>query len=98
MKEVFGFKKVKSQCGYFDIDDNYAAWFPQYWNKDWCVSFKRQCLQKFPMNYFKMPKDPQQAKIIVFHGRPTPMQAYKGFFGKMGLRYVKPTKWLEKYW
>lgn len=35
MKEVFGFKKVKSQCGYFDIDDNYAAWFPQYWNKDW---------------------------------------------------------------
>ena len=35
MKEVFGFKKVKSQCGYFDIDDNYAAWFPQYWNEDW---------------------------------------------------------------
>ena len=70
----------------------------KYWNKDWCVSFKRQCLQKFPMNFFKMPEDPQNAKIIIFHGRPTPEQAYKGFCGKMGLRYVKPTVWLDKYW
>jgi hypothetical protein len=45
-----------------------------------------------------MPKDPENAKIIVFHGRPTPEQAYKGFMGKGGLRYVKPTKWLDKYY
>ena len=70
----------------------------KYWNKDWCVSFKRSCLQPFPLNYFKEPKDPVNAKIIVFHGRPTPEQAYKGYAGKGGLRYVKPTKWLDKYW
>ena len=45
-----------------------------------------------------MAKDPVDAKIIVFHGRPTPEQAYKGFMGKGGLRYVKPTKWLDKYY
>lgn len=70
----------------------------KYWNKDWCVSFKRNCLQPFPLNFFKMAKDPVNAKILVFHGRPTPEQAYAGFCGKGGFRYVKPTKWLDKYW
>ncbi len=69
-----------------------------YWDKSWCVSFKRNCLQPFPLNFFKEPKEPMNAKIVVFHGRPTPEQAYNGFMGKGGLRYVKPTKWLDKYW
>ena len=69
-----------------------------YWDKSWCVSFKRFCLQPFPLNFFKEPMDPPNAKIIVFHGRPTPEQALAGFAGKGGLRYVKPTKWLNKYY
>ena len=70
----------------------------KYWDKKWCVSFKRNCLRPFPLNFFQTPKDPTEAKILVFHGRPTPEQAYKGFMGKGGFRYVKPTKWLDKYW
>lgn len=69
-----------------------------YWDKNWCVSFKRSCLRPFPLNFFMQPKDPKGVKILIFHGRPTPTQAYKGFFGKGGFRYVKPTKWLDKYW
>ncbi len=69
-----------------------------YWDKSWCVSFKRNCLRRFPLNYFQVPKEPKDAKILVFHGRPNPEQAYEGFMGKGGLRYVKPTKWLDKYW
>ncbi len=69
-----------------------------YWDENWCVSFKRNCLRKFPFNYFYEPKEPSEAKILVFHGRPNPNQAYNGFMGKGGLRYVKPTKWLDKYW
>lgn len=69
-----------------------------YWPQHWCVSFKRNCLQKFPMNFFKEPREPWECKILVFHGRPNPDQAYNGFMGKGGLRYVKPTKWLDKYW
>lgn len=69
----------------------------KYWDSSWCVSFKRNCLRPFPLNYFMMPKFPQEAKIIIFHGRPTPEQALKGYFGKMGLRYVKPTKWIANY-
>lgn len=70
----------------------------QYWNDGWCVSFKRNCLWKFPINYFKVPREPKSAKILVFHGRPNPEQAYTGYWGKGGFRYVKPTKWLDKYW
>ena len=53
---------------------------------------------KFKKELFKEPNDPENAKIIVFHGRPTPEQAFAGFIGKGGFRYVKPTKWLSKYW
>lgn len=70
----------------------------KFWNPDWCVSFKRCCLHKFPSCYFKVPRDPEEAKIVIFHGKPTPQQAYKGYFGKLGFRYIKPVKWLDKYW
>ncbi len=69
----------------------------QYWDSSWCVSFKRNCLQRFPMCYFKEAKEPLNAKILVFHGRPTPQQALEGFCGKGGFRYVKPTSWLKQY-
>ena len=35
MREIFAFRKVKRECGYFKIDDKYAAWFPQFTNKEW---------------------------------------------------------------
>ena len=70
----------------------------KYWDKSWCVSFKRNCLRKFPINFFKEPIEPVEAKIVVFHGRPTPEQALRGFCGKGGFRYVKPTTWLKRYW
>ncbi len=81
-----------------EIGDKQNKELLKYWPKSWCVSFKRNCLRKFPLNYFMMAKFPQNAKILIFHGRPTPSQALKGYFGKMGLRYVKPTKWISKYW
>ena len=80
------------------ISENGGRELLKYWSKDWCVSLKRNCLRKFPLNYFMMPKFPKNAKILIFHGRPTPSQALKGYFGKMGFRYVKPTKWISKYW
>ena len=90
-------KEYKNEQAYLSYA-MYKKGILKYWESSWCVSFKRNCLQPFPMNFFKMAKDPQSAKIIVFHGRPTPEQAYNGFCGKGGLRYVKPTKWLDKYW
>lgn len=70
----------------------------KYWDRSWCVSFKRFCLQPFPVNFFRAPIEPLNAKIVVFHGRPTPEQALHGYIGKGGFRYVKQTEWIKKYW
>ena len=70
----------------------------KYWDKKWCVSFKRRCLKKFPINYFKAPELPKDAKILIFHGHPNPEEAFKGFTSKFGFRHVKPTLWLNDFW
>ena len=70
----------------------------KYWDKKWCVSFKRHCLKKFPINYFKAPELPKDAKILIFHGHPNPEEAFKGFTSKFGFRHVKPTLWLNNFW
>ena len=70
----------------------------KYWDKKWCVSFKRHCLKKFPINYFKAPELPKDAKILIFHGHPNPEEAFKGFTSKFGFRHVKPTLWLNDFW
>jgi len=89
-------KKYKNEQAFLSHQMNNKG-ILQYWNHHWCVSFKRNCLYKFPINFFKTPREPWECKILVFHGRPNPIQAYKGFLGKFGFRYVKPTKWLKNY-
>jgi hypothetical protein len=68
-----------------------------YWPRDWCVSFKYGCMPKFPLNFFKAPRIPVGAKIVVFHGLPTPADAIVGK-GKGLLRHVKPTAWIADHW
>lgn len=90
-------KNFKNEQAYlsYAIYDNGIL---KYWDNNWVVSFKRQCLYPFPVNFFKTAKEPKLAKIVIFHGRPTPQQARNGYFGKGGFRYVRPVKWLDKYW
>ncbi|MCL1892168.1 MAG: glycosyltransferase [Alphaproteobacteria bacterium] len=71
----------------------------QFWpNENWCASFKYKSLLRFPLNWFIAPKIPKGAKVVIFHGRPNNEQAMKGYTAKFGLRHVKPTKWIRKYW
>lgn len=68
-----------------------------YWPPEWCVSFKHSLLPWFPLNYFRTPKIPTDARIIVFHGLPTPADALAGK-GKNFFRYVRPTSWISEHW
>lgn len=70
----------------------------QYWHEEWCRSFKRHCMRPFPVNYVLPPKQPENAKIIVFHGNPNPDVARDGWIGKYGLRCVRPTPWIAEHW
>lgn len=68
-----------------------------YWPKEWCRSFKKDCVQKGIRQFFKVPEIPAGAKIIIFHGLPNPPEAIRGISGKW-YRKVLPTPWIEKYW
>jgi hypothetical protein len=70
----------------------------KYWPDAWCKSFKRHCLRSHILRYFLAPKQPDSAKIIVFHGNPKPSDAIEGgFFGNI-LKYTKPAYWLKKHY
>ena len=70
----------------------------EYWPKEWCLSFKRHCMRSFPINYFLPPEKPENAKIVIFHGKPNPDDARDGWTGHYGLRRVLPTKWIGEAW
>lgn len=70
----------------------------EFWPATWCRSFKRHCIPPYIIRYFKIPVQPKDVKIVVFHGNPMPKDAVKGgFFGNI-LKYVKPTPWIKANW
>lgn len=65
-----------------------------FFNPEYCVSFKKHCIPKFPLNYFLTPKIPPHAIIVCFHGNPDPHEASKGFRGKKMKTSCRPTPWV----
>ncbi len=68
-----------------------------YWPAAWCPSYKYDCVSRIPFAFWKTPKIPEGAKIIIFHGEINPHKAIKGGRGKW-YRYVRPAKWVADYW
>ena len=42
----------------------------KYWPRDWCVSFKNDCVPRLFTSYLKNPSVPHGARIVVFAGLP----------------------------
>lgn len=83
----------------------FLSWFMkekgilEYWDPDWCWSFKRHCLRPFPLGYFLKPKQPGPGtKIVVFHGQPNPHQVLDGWRSRHGWRAVRPAPWIRDAW
>ena len=70
----------------------------EYWDGTWCRSFKRHCMQSFPLCHFVPPKKPQGAKIVIFHGDPNPDAVLAGWVGHFGFRAARPADWIAKNW
>jgi len=68
-----------------------------YWPEGWCVTFKRHCMRRGLMGWFKPPVIPPGARIIAFHGKPNPPDAIAGVSGKW-YRRVLPTQWVADHW
>lgn len=74
-----------------------------FWPKDWCVSFKHSLLPKWPLNFLKAPKLPQETKIVAFTGKPDQDEAARGewpvkHWYKKTYKHVRPTPWILEHW
>lgn len=78
-----------------------------FWPKEWCVSFKVECLPCWPVRLFKTPKlpDEKRNKILCFHGQPKIDDAIEGKWLLKGhksawkriYKTLKPCSWIKKY-
>ncbi|MFU8863385.1 MAG: glycosyl transferase [Rhodobacterales bacterium] len=68
-----------------------------YWPAAWCVSFKRHCMHRGLMGFFKTARIPEGSKVVVFHGKPNPPEAIIGRSGKW-YRRVLPVAWVDELW
>ena len=70
-----------------------------YWQEGLCCSFKRSCAWGFPLCYVARPRLPRGARIVVFHGKPDPMEAMTSGWWGVGLhRYHRAAPWVTEYW
>ena len=75
---------------------------PRYLPHGWCVSFKSACVRPWPLNRVLPPKPPPpSARVLVFHGRPRPLD----LMGRPGERWgskrrsgTDPVAWVAEYW
>lgn len=75
---------------------------PRYLPYDWCMSFKNHCMAPWPLNLLRPgARIPEGAKIIVFHGKPRPIDVM-GLPGQRwgGKRHAgdEPVPWARDYW
>ncbi|MDX1920584.1 MAG: hypothetical protein SFU25_07630 [Candidatus Caenarcaniphilales bacterium] len=68
-----------------------------YWPKNWCVSFKDQCVPPGLMSYLKNPKTPKEAKIVVFAGNLKMSEVVNGK-GHKWYRRIGNIDWLKEAW
>lgn len=73
-----------------------------YWPAEWLVSFKRHLRQPLLLDRFQHPKQPPEAaRIVVFHGRPRPIDLMRPGGGNRDLfpHYVGgQVGWARDYW
>jgi len=67
-----------------------------FWPKEWCQSFRVSCLAPWPVRAWRTPHEPDDCRILVFHGEPKPPEA---LVGRPGLiQTFRPARWIDAHW
>ena len=67
----------------------------EFFDAGLCVSFKKHCIPRFPCNLLRRPRVPANASIVVFHGKPDPHEAARGYrFGRMK-HWCRSASWVD---
>jgi hypothetical protein len=68
-----------------------------YWPREWCVSFKNQCVPRHLKSFVADPALPPGARIVVFAGNPKMSEVLAGG-GQRWYRRIGNTDWLRQAW
>jgi len=68
-----------------------------YWPPAWCPSFKYHSIPPWPVNYWRAPTLPPEARIMIFHGECNPPDALAGQRNRR-LRFIQPAHWVAEHW
>lgn len=66
----------------------------EFFSPELCVSFKRHCIPRFPLNLILTPRVPAGARVVVFHGKPDPHEAAKGYHLGPLKKRCRPVPWI----
>ncbi len=74
-----------------------------FWPAAWCVSFKRHLLPPWPLRLQRPAPLPDDARIVVFHGRPNPGDVLAGRWPepnplKRPFKQLRSPAWLAEHW
>lgn len=68
-----------------------------YWPREWCVSFKNQCVPRGLKSFAADPALPPGARIVVFAGNPKMSEVLAGG-GQKWYRRIGSVDWLRRAW
>ena len=71
-----------------------AEFFPE----GLCVSFKKHCLPRFPLNLILPAQVPSAACVVCFHGKPDPHEAAAGHSKGRLKHRCRPVHWINDIW
>ncbi len=81
----------------FLSDHMFRAGKLSYWPRQWCVSFKNDCVPPNFASFLRNPSLPLDARIVVFAGNPKMAEALNGG-GQKWYRRIGDVNWLRKAW
>ena len=76
----------------------YAMGKVSWWPEEWVRSYKWDCRPLFPFNLWLTPTVASGCRILVFHGRPDPDEAIRGYRGRKIHHRMRPAPWLAEHW
>ncbi len=69
----------------------------EYFPDGWICSYKRQAIAWPPLNFFSVPRLPDDCRVMCFHGTPKMEEALTGDCPKWQYR-TRPAPWLRELW
>lgn len=69
----------------------------KFWPRAWVAHFRIDCIPRFPLNYVRPPKPPNDARVVIFAGALNPPDAVKGSYHR-SLPHLPPLQHIKRAW